>query len=233
MKKVYLFICCLISLLINAQNLSFSEEEIYLEFGEDMDYHDVTIYNTSDVDAELGFTLETLCYPLGDNTKFVLHFATFHLFPTCETTTWDETLMTVPAQDSSSLIRLEQYTGSFGTTWNLIVFDVNNPTDADTLYIQIEEECLVSNNNLLNDISIGKAYPNPSTNRCIIELNVPSTSKLIIHNSTGKEVKNIFIEEGETEVILNTEQFNEGVYFYYVTKDKKISKVQTFFVVKE
>ena len=232
MKKIYTILIPLSPLVSFSQNLSYSMNEIQLNFDEILDYFQIYIRNHSNDTIELAFTLERICYLPDDDTQIGLSVNGFHFFPVDETTTWWDDLSVsgfeLAPQDSTGAFKIELYPGMHGSTWDLIVFDKHNPDQEDRLHVIIEQEECITNTKLLNDdYFIGIAYPNPVKNTFMIPVTTPSNTELVIVDILGQVLKVIPLNEGIKNIEMSTDEFSSGLFFYYLRKDWKVSKVQS------
>jgi hypothetical protein len=83
---------------------------------------------------------------------------------------------------------------------------------------------------------LGQNYPNPFNSKTRIDFTVPKSSvvKIVIYNSAGKEVETITngnYSPGKYSVLLNTEKYSSGIYFYRMVTNI-FSNTKKFVLVK-
>lgn len=79
------------------------------------------------------------------------------------------------------------------------------------------------------------ASPNPCNTQTIINFslkNITANAKLIVNDRLGNAVKIIALHPNENHVVLNTENFKAGVYYYTIAAGNYKSKTEVLYVVK-
>lgn len=69
-----------------------------------------------------------------------------------------------------------------------------------------------------------KAYPNPTSGSLTVDFDIQTTFKeasFSLTDATGREVLNQKINNGQNQVVLQTEQLNQGLYFIILKKDNR------------
>ncbi|MCF8297778.1 MAG: T9SS type A sorting domain-containing protein [Saprospiraceae bacterium] len=91
------------------------------------------------------------------------------------------------------------------------------------------------NNSKTNAIEIADAYPNPSQADFIIEFKLPENEKfgqILFFDLSGKVVRKVNIERGMNDIKISTDEFRNGVYFYYILTETTNSIVKKLEIIK-
>jgi len=118
----------------------------------------------------------------------------------------------------------EPHAASSGFQTNLYTFFVPNSNDSIYLFIRYNATPAGINANtsvVKNEISA--AYPNPAGNYTTISYSTKSASntRLKVYDMIGVLVKEIALEETKGNVLVNTSEMENGVYFYSLVVDNK------------
>ena len=119
---------------------------------------------------------------------------------------------TTPVQDTAVAIGLA--TGDYV----FIVTDANGCTISDTVNVGLN----IGIQDIESNLSV-KVYPNPAVNMINFEITGVDRVTLYVFDFTGRQVKEMVINEVLTEI--NTNDLNNGMYFYQLisTKSEKLS----------
>jgi|GEM_PF-4209228 len=227
MKLFFTFILSSLACLGLAQTLTASYNELTIEQGEYIDYGSLFISSSSDADVELGVTLTPECYVPGDFTSIQICMGDLCFAPVNEETTWasasqDAALAIIPAGQSWSDFKFDPFSDDTNSSaWIVTFFDRNNPDDNVAIELTVGSlaACSALNiNEAETESSVGHAYPNPVTESVTIPFsNLRSdNASVVVYNSIGAIKETIIIEEINGEVILNTSEYANGVYFYQI-----------------
>jgi len=138
--------------------------------------------------------------------------------------------VTIPPHDTNKVDFTAHYApnGHIGiSTIRYVFFDEDNRSDSvcfvvlyNTTPIGIEDQKPVKN--------LVRVYPNPAEKMANFEYSIGtySESSLVIRNLLGSAVKTIKLTTGEGRFSLNTNELNDGIYFYslIVNGETKISR---------
>ena len=80
---------------------------------------------------------------------------------------------------------------------------------------------------LFENISL---FPNPAQNEATLALSLVTSSvvNVTVYDVTGKIVSNVFngnLNEGQTNLFINTTDFSNGMYYFRIVQEEKESKV--------
>jgi plastocyanin len=69
----------------------------------------------------------------------------------------------------------------------------------------------------LNNTYQSTAYPNPFSNKVIIE--TQDADMITLYNMMGTKIKTIALQHGQTKAEINASDLSEGIYFYCIIKE--------------
>jgi len=96
---------------------------------------------------------------------------------------------------------------------------------------QIEFEIAVKS----NEAALSVNYPNPFDNSTIIESFIPETnqsSQLIIFDLSGKKIKEFTLKQGNNQLIISSQDLENGTYLYSLIIDGQNIKTRRMVVLK-
>ena len=107
---------------------------------------------------------------------------------------------------------------------NYHFYDPNNVNDSSSVTIRycstLGVNELASNANTVSD-----AFPNPATSVVSVKYNVNTDtgkSYIALYNVLGNELKQIALTTKQGETKINTDELDNGIYFYSLITDHKI-----------
>ncbi|MFH2141053.1 MAG: T9SS type A sorting domain-containing protein [Bacteroidota bacterium] len=110
-------------------------------------------------------------------------------------------------------------------------FDMNNTNDSVIVYVKF-----VAGTNGVNDyselISVNTPYPVPADQQVYFNINLSSskTGDLAVYNIIGNEIYRKSIDVSQKKININTSAFNNGIYLYCISDNKKTIKTGKFVV---
>ena len=233
MKTFSTIVICVLSFTLYSQNLSLSQTDYSLEFGEYMDYQTISLINNGSSTIEIAGTVDPICYDSSDDTEITVCLGEKCYFPTSTTKTWGTSgtaPITLGPGESTGAIKLTPSVSSnnLGTVWNLHLFDRNDTTNIVTITLNVDQ-CTTSNKNETIQ-TLGNAYPNPAAGFVKIPLLANNKSESIhIFNSLGKLIEEVDVTSYVSEYKLMTTTYVEGQYYYnIIDKEGRKSKVLSF-----
>jgi hypothetical protein len=153
--------------------------------------------------------------------------ASYFCWDVCYGATTNESIgaINVRAGDSTKALSLYfEPNGETGThSVTMRFFDRDSSTDYVDVTFTFEEvsaTALEDNFDRLNALSA--PYPNPASTYANIRVALPFGTKdasIQVFNLVGREVQRINLTSPSEEVRINTERFNPGVYFVYLTAE--------------
>ena len=102
------------------------------------------------------------------------------------------------------------------STIRYVFFDQDHPTDTVCVNVQYDTRPLGIDNTLLKHNNNISAYPNPADNFTSFVYNLAqgTSASVIIRNILGSVVKEINLNNPEGKITVNTNDLNDGIYFY-------------------
>ena len=85
-------------------------------------------------------------------------------------------------------------------------------------------------NEIANNLTISKAYPNPANANVNFNYDLNSNGFVTIHDVTGKQIGNLELVQGVEKATYNTSDLNDGIYFYNVYVDGVKTTTNKFIV---
>ena len=144
-----------------------------------------------------------------------------------------------PGEESSAFLAVLEagLTEQFSTV-TYIFYDRDNPSNAVTyeLNYNIEEKDLKGLLYESEDITLSDAYPNPVSDKAIIQyrfFDETKDAKILIHNVLGSIVGEYKLLPTENQLKISTQELNPGVYFYTLYLDNKGLVTKKLIVKKE
>lgn len=137
-----------------------------------------------------------------------------------------------PGQTTSKFITvLDAGITEAQSTVTYVFYDKNNPVDAvesEVLFKVMEKKprtILLKNKN----IQISNVYPNPVRDFAAIDYNILNDDKeikILVHNVLGGIVGEYELNAIDKSLVIDTQDFNPGVYFYsvFIDNDNAITK---------
>ena len=105
-------------------------------------------------------------------------------------------------------------------------FDVDNPNDSTYFYVNYNGTYSVGiGDRIAEPTFVSLPYPNPASSMVSFDYQLPAgttSAKINVHNLLGAKVKEINISGMEGKVTVNTDDLNDGIYFYSVNVDSEI-----------
>ncbi len=234
MKSFFTFLLLSCFLFTNAQNLELSSYEMNLDNLDDyINYGDLTLSNFSSDEIEIAIRLESECYVDGDNTAIQICIGASCFLSVSETTTWGETgsaVLTLGANEATDQIKFTPLpVGTHGSSWNLVLFDRNNPDRSVTLVVNIAE-CTDLVNTIDYVHEVGEAFPNPASDFIQIPYQHDAAdAQLLVYNTVGVRMESIVLDQYNNQVELNVADYTNGIYFYHIMdSDGGLSPILSF-----
>ncbi len=114
-----------------------------------------------------------------------------------------------------------------------VFFDQNNPADTVCVNVQYDTRQLGIDNTLLKNKNSISAYPNPADNFTSFVYNLAqgTSASVLIRNILGSVVKEINLNNPEGKITINTNDLNDGIYFYSLIENG-LSKSTRKLIVK-
>ena len=144
-----------------------------------------------------------------------------------------------PGEESSAFLAVLEagITEQFSTV-TYIFYDRDNPSNSVTyeLNYNIEEKELKGLLYESEDITLSDAYPNPVSDKAIIQyrfFDETKDAKILIHNVLGSIVGEYKLLPVENQLKISTLELNPGVYFYTLYLDNKGLVTKKLIVKKE
>ncbi|MBI5218171.1 MAG: T9SS type A sorting domain-containing protein [Bacteroidia bacterium] len=77
-------------------------------------------------------------------------------------------------------------------------------------------------------------YPNPNDGNFYFNYSLPENEKcrFAVFDQIGKKVYSIDIKSGRNTVIINSNDFSNGVYYYQVTAGNRLVKTERLVITK-
>ncbi|MEI8203963.1 MAG: T9SS type A sorting domain-containing protein [Bacteroidota bacterium] len=236
MKKQYFSLILLISFalisnMVISQNITLSYSGGAIANGGSITVHDLA--TTPVISANVYITNTTTDTLQLKCRKFVIDTVTGTTNSFCFGLCFGSTTYVSPAPvafaggvtDMSSFVGDYSPNGISGTTTiRYLIFNVNNLNDTASFIINYYAEPTSVNEYAANLISVN-AYPNPANSYVSINYDIfkdVSNAKLIIRNILGKTMKEIPLNSISGRLNVNTEDLDEGIYFYSVAINNDI-----------
>jgi membrane-bound inhibitor of C-type lysozyme len=105
-----------------------------------------------------------------------------------------------------------------------VFFNTDNPSDSVSLNVNYSTTVGVNENNKSNAY-ISEAYPNPASNQVRFSCNLNTKAgqaKISIRNILGASIAELPLSNNDANVIFNTTDLKDGIYFYSLVIDGKI-----------
>ncbi len=220
MKSLFTFLLLLCFVSSNAQLELSSNQMDLAELDDYINYGDLTLSNLSGEAIDIALRLESDCYMDGDNTAIQICIGAACFFSVSETTTWGDTgeiILTLTPNGSSDQFKFTPSpAGTFGSSWNLVFYDRNDPTNSTTLVVNIAECMATSTVDFVHEV--GKAFPNPADDF----IQIPYThdaddAQLLVYNTVGMKMESVTLDQQNNQVELNVADYTSGIYFYHIT----------------
>ncbi len=115
--------------------------------------------------------------------------------------------------------------GNQGTSWvKYTFFNENNTNDSVCVVVNFISGYLGVADDLLDQLTLSKAYPNPANNYVSFNYTLPAgirSAKLEIHNLLGSVVNEAVITDSRGKLTLSMAGLPEGMYFYTLSAENK------------
>ncbi len=91
---------------------------------------------------------------------------------------------------------------------------------------------------VVNELAINKVkfklYPNPNNGTMLLDYSLNSTEKgeLMIYDLTGKKIITYSLNNANSQLQINDEEFNNGIYIYHIVVNDKIQKSDKLVIIK-
>jgi hypothetical protein len=114
--------------------------------------------------------------------------------------------------------------GTPGTsTITYVFFNISNTSDSICLKVNFTTAVGVNENNK-SIVTVSEAFPNPASNQVRFNFNLNNQhgqAKISIRNILGACIAELPIQNNETNVMYNTSNLIDGIYFYSLVIDDK------------
>jgi hypothetical protein len=228
----YLILASILSLscsLSFGQSLSISVDDVYVAFGENVDWDDVVIENISDFNLDVFVTLQKRCYQADDDATVSIQWGDSTFAPTNENiVVYDFDLTYSVAINSGQTygeFSFEQYAGTeaHGQIWRVYFFNAADPLDQVFVDIHIDtcadEDIVVGVED--SPIANVEVFPNPATDHLMI--NCEGRFEYKLFDISGNLVlSNSAVGQNQ----LSVSGLESGVYILSVLADNGTGKVQ-------
>lgn len=232
MKKNFTLLFIAFSFIANAQQvLTLSQDTIYLNHGEYVDYGEYFITNNTTNTIQLDATLKPVCKNAGDNTSSIaVCFGQLCFAPVADEITFGEAsgnpVLELEAGATDNTLKFQPVTdGSYGSTWEFEFFDKNNPRDKVTGVFVVGACGVVSTDNLQDEFQFN-AFPNPTTDN--VNLTFPQLSddgRLSVYNTLGQIVADCELMKGTDSHQFDMSDLQQGNYFLKINAGNKTSRI--------
>ena len=120
------------------------------------------------------------------------------------------------------------YAGQSRVTYNF--FDVAN--ESDSVSVTFVYDITTGIEEVSNKIDVSQAYPNPANNLTKISYDLKSgqQGKLVFYNLLGSVVKEVNLTDSNGTLILSTNGFASGIYYYSIIANGKTSPARKLIV---
>lgn len=107
------------------------------------------------------------------------------------------------------------------STIRYVFFDKDHPSDTACVNIQYDARPLGIGNLLSGNNNSITAYPNPADNftNVIYNMTERTSASVVIRNILGAVVKEIFLNDREGKISVNTSDLGDGIYFYSLVEN--------------
>ena len=223
MKKILLImIAATLSSSLFAQNIMLSDEHgaiasgsTILVLGDPMDDEiiaELDVKNNSSSEMEIGCFRRQLNFASDSSWSqfcWVVCYAPF-----VDTASLTHTLAAGETiSDFSGHYHSMQAIGSSRVTY--VFYDVANMGDSTTVTIEYKASPAGIGEDLLSQVRISNAYPNPAKNVAYFDYTLPDgvqEATMVISNLLGAVVKTIDVANGDSRVMVNTSDLKNGLY---------------------
>lgn len=118
---------------------------------------------------------------------------------------------------------------------NTIIPPFSIKNNISNLLLEIEKYENVWQEDILyeeNGIKVNKVYPNPASQYAYIDyqVNESSRAKITVRNLLGRVVGEYDLSKQDSQIKINTSEFESGVYFYTLSVDGKSVKAKKLIV---
>jgi hypothetical protein len=112
------------------------------------------------------------------------------------------------------------------------VYDINNTADSSSVTFNYHVTAVGMNESTLKLFTISNAFPNPSATSATIKYDFPVAAKSTIklYNAVGGLVKEIKISDASGKVTIDTDRLADGVYFYSLIVNDKVTTTKKLIV---
>ena len=201
-----------------AQGIEFSQDTVYLGFGEYLDYQTVFVQNQSNKTVKLTCGIERVCR--GDNTVPTMQvcFGDQCLFDQDSSMTWSLELLTLTSGESSGLLKLTETSNvNEGSHWRFHAMDSSDSTITSTINVYIAA-CGLSGSDDFEALEGFTVSPNPADSYLNLDLEGALINDLTfeLYTSSGQA---ILKEVGASTI--NVEALPSGMYYYRAIVDNK------------
>ncbi len=236
MKIAFTSILCLLFFCIHAQDLSLNKTEYNIVAEEYIDLGEIVVTNNGENNVNLAITLEPACLEAEDATAIQICVGIFCFTPVSVTTTWgvttnpDDILISLDPGESNASLKFDPFFDSedYGSEWNLILFEIDNPDNKATLNVKLGGECTPVGTQDLIELQ-KTAFPNPTSDRITISYDeFVSAETCSIYNSLGTLQESIALNRSNTTLLLDVSDYADGIYFYQFTNEGEASRTKTF-----
>ncbi|NOZ47974.1 MAG: T9SS type A sorting domain-containing protein [Chlorobi bacterium] len=116
-----------------------------------------------------------------------------------------------------------------------VFYNERDASDSAFVVITIKTGIVASKNVLRNlQYTFSKPYPNPAKEFTQIDFSIEKNknAKMEIYNILGKKVEYYNLSNGQDKVLINTSEFQPGIYFYSFIINKTVINSGKFKVIK-
>lgn len=240
MKKIILSIAVLIASILNIEAQSFSLEWDDVILGDT-----ITIKRNSGSSLELVFeaifhnkTSDSVNIKVARNDILIMEGSVnYFCWEACYPPPIDISglYMTIPAggysedSDFSGHYEINETIGISLVEYTF--YNMDNPFENVKIVVKYDSFITGIHDNILSNIRLSEAYPNPATNFVTIDYDMPSEvdeASVRIVNILGSVVNEQIIESGNKKLRLDVSDLKDGIYFYsiiindYIFSTKKL-----------
>ena len=233
MKNIFTIFFTIFSFSLIAQSLTLSQDTVFLRFGEKIDYGDYFINNNSNGEIDIDCTIKPTCYDSDDDTAIAICFGALCFSPINTETTYgdltQDALITIPGQGQDDTFKFEPFSSeSYGSSWDVIFFDRNNPDDKATLTVFVSN-CQLSNTKEAFEKLGFTIFPNPVQNQLNLDfVSTISEKRITIYNSIGQVLRKDIVASGNSYFSTNVSNLSNGNYFIEIADDAGLKYVEQF-----
>ncbi len=211
------------------QNLTTESSQLIINQGDYIDYGSLTLNNAGGNDIELAITLTPECYVPEDVTTVQICMGDLCFTPVSTETTWTSGSQNIPLAVVSSGqdwndFKFDPFSDdTHSSAWIITFFDRNNPDDQisiDVIVGDLAECSALSIDEIQQESAVGKAFPNPVNESVSIPFinNSSNNAFMVVYNSIGAIQEKMLLESAKGQVLLNTADYPNGIYFYNIVQ---------------